>query len=115
VSNTLPLWALIAEADRGTGAQIVTGIITVGGTLLGAVVGLFGERWVRTWGNVRCDLIWQSTQNAGSPDSPGGVEVQERQLEATFLNHKDVPVTVWEMRVMFYKGGRNSSPRNAPT
>lgn len=35
-------------------------------------------------------------------------------MEATFLNHKDVPVTVWEMRVMFYKGGEEFVPEERP-
>jgi hypothetical protein len=75
--------------------QIVTGIFT----LLGVALGLFGERWVRTWGEVRCDIGWEVTRSAGS-------EVQERQLKATFSNRKDIPVTIWDMRVVFYKGDR---------
>lgn len=51
--------------------QIVTGIFT----LLGVALGLFRERWVRTWGEVRCDIGWEVTRSAGS-------EVQERQLKA---------------------------------
>jgi hypothetical protein len=72
--------------------------------IAGAVVGLFGERWVRRIGGVRCDIRWINSRGAGGPGSPGGVEVQERQLQATFLNRKDVPVTIWGMRVDFYKG-----------
>jgi hypothetical protein len=77
-------------------------------------MGLFGERWVRTWGEVRCDLRWLNTRGAGSVDSPGGVEVQERQLEVTFLNRKDVPVTVWEMRVVFYRGNKPLDDEERP-
>ena len=79
--------------------QVVTGIFT----LLGVAMGLFGERWVRTWGAVRCDIDWWVARSSVSVDSPGGVEVQERQLKATFSNRKDIPVTVWDMRVVFYK------------
>jgi hypothetical protein len=82
--------------------QVVTGIFT----LLGVAMGLFGERWVRTWGAVRCDLVWWVARSTGSVDSPGGVEVQERQLKATFSNRKDIPVTIWDMRVVFYKGDK---------
>ena len=39
-------------------------------------MGLFGERWVRTWGAVRCDLDWWVARSAGSVDSPGGVGVK---------------------------------------
>jgi hypothetical protein len=80
--------------------QVVTGIFT----LLGVAMGLFGERWVRTWGKVRCGVAWWVARSAGSIDSPGGVEIQERRLRATFSNRKDIPVTMWDMRVVFYKG-----------
>jgi hypothetical protein len=30
----------------------------------------------------------------------------ERHLTVTFENHKDIPVTVWEMRMVFYKGDK---------
>jgi len=93
---------------------IITGIFGVGGTLLGVVLGLFGERWVRTWGEVRCDMRWSVGRGAGGVDSPGGVEVQERQLQATFLNRKDVPVTVWDMRVELYKGGKPLDAQERP-
>ena len=80
--------------------QIITGIFT----LLGVAMGVFWERWVRTWGKVRCDIDWRVARSDGSGDSPGGVKVHERELTATFSNRKDIPVTVWDMRVVFYKG-----------
>lgn len=78
----------------------------MGGVLgiAGVVVGLFGERWVRTRGKVQCDIRWRNGKD--TPDKLAGLEVQERQLEATFLNYKDVPVTVWDLRVEFYKRGK---------
>src|SRR5215204_1354553 len=33
---------------------IAVGVFTIVGTLLGAALGLFGERWARSWGDVRC-------------------------------------------------------------
>jgi hypothetical protein len=81
---------------------IVTGTFT----LLGVVVGLVGVRWVQTLGGVRCEVDWWGARGEGSVDSPGGVRILERQLGATFLNCKDVPVTVWDMQVVFYKGGQ---------
>jgi len=81
----------------------------------GAVVGLFGQRWVRRIGGVRCDIRWINSRGAGGPGSPGGVEVQERQLQATFLNRKDVPVTIWGMRVDFYKGGKPLDDEERPS
>ena len=92
------------------GQIVATGIFT----LLGVVVGLFGERWVRTWGKVECKTDWQPVRGEVSPDSPGGVRFLERQLKVTFLNRKDVPVTVWDMRVVFYKGGNALDEEERP-
>ncbi len=80
--------------------QVVTGIFT----LLGVGVGLFGERWVRTWGKVVCKLDWSPTMGTYAAQKPSGHQVTQRSLGVTFLNRKDVPVTVWDMRVVFYKG-----------
>ena len=73
--------------------------------IVGVAVGLFGERWVRRWGDVRCMMNegdWYVPEGAyplGS-DTP-----RERRVRVTFLNGKELPVTVWDMRVEFYKGG----------
>jgi hypothetical protein len=89
-------------------AAIIGGIAggLVGGifTLLGVVVGLFGERWVRRVGEVRCTVDKWYPQQTG-PRPGGGATAQERRLQVTFLNRKEMPVIVWEMRVEFYKGG----------
>ena len=38
---------------------------------------------------------------------PGGGDTsRERRLRILFLNHKDVPVTVWDMHAKFYSGGK---------
>ena len=53
-----------------------------------------------------CEIdYWRAWRTAGSDDSPGGVQVEERRLRVTFLNQKDVDVTVWDMRVAFYNRG----------
>jgi hypothetical protein len=102
--------AVVEEGVRKMTDQVVTGIFT----LLGVAMGLFGERWVRTWGKVRCDVDWGVARSASSVDSPGSVEVQERQLKATFSNRKDIPVTIWDMRVVFYKGDRPLGEEERP-
>jgi hypothetical protein len=104
----------MTTAEATLYGAILAGVFGIFGTLLGVVLGLFGERWVRTRGKVRCDIRWRNTRGAGGPGSPGGFEVQQRQLEATFLNYKDVPVTVWEMRVDFYKGGEPLNDEERP-
>jgi len=42
---------------------IAVGVFSIVGTLLGVVLGLFGERWVRRWGEVRCDIdSWEAIE-----------------------------------------------------
>ena len=41
---------------------------------------------------------------AAVPTLRGGVNAQERRLQVTFLNRKELPVTVGHMQVAFYKG-----------
>jgi hypothetical protein len=52
--------ALLRGLSPAAQAAIIGGIAggVVGGvfTLLGGALGLFGERWVRTWGKVRCKM-----------------------------------------------------------
>ncbi len=74
--------------------QVVTGIFTLVETLLGVGAGLFGERWVRTWGKVACKLDWNPTMGTYSAQNPSGHRVTQRSLRVTFLNRKDVLVTV---------------------
>lgn len=97
-------------------AAIIGGIAggVVGGifTLLGVVTGLFGERWVRSRGEVRCEIDWSTGLGAATPE--GGTQVWDRLLELTFLNRKDVPVTVWAMEVVFYKDDKPLSEGEGP-
>jgi hypothetical protein len=86
----------VEEGVRRVSEQIVTGIFT----LLGVVVGLFGERWVRRLGRVRYWTDWQVQR--GEFRAEVGTVALERQLKVTFLNRKDVGVTVQDMRVEFY-------------
>jgi hypothetical protein len=86
---------------------IAVGVFTIVGTIAGALVGLFGERFVRRLGYVRCVVKeggWYMPEGAYPPG--GGDTPRERRLRILFLNHKDVPVTVWDMHVKFYSGGK---------
>jgi hypothetical protein len=77
--------------------HVVTGIFT----LLGVALGLFGERWVRRRGDVRCSIdSWQNVTDTGIPN-------EERKVEATFLNEKDVNAVVWNIQVVFHKEGQD--------
>ena len=97
-----------------TTGQVVTGVFTLVGALLGGVTGLLGERWSRTWGKVVCKLDWSPTMSTYSAQSPSGHHVTQRSLKVTFLNRKDVPVTVWGMRVVFYNGARPLAEEERP-
>jgi hypothetical protein len=75
---------------------VATGVFT----LLGVLVGLLGEPLTRRLGRVRCTIdSWK--RSAGTPEEP-----VTRMLQVTFLNGKELPVVVREMRVEFYKGGK---------
>jgi hypothetical protein len=78
----------------------------IGGLLgiLGALLGVAWERWVRSWGKVLCAIDdWKVNKTVVAASRPDGIDVEERRLQVTFLNRKDVPVTVWDMQVVFYK------------
>jgi hypothetical protein len=51
-----------------------------------------------------CDTFW--TSSGGATDYAGVTTAEKRQLKARFLNKKDVNVTVWEMGIEFYWGGK---------
>lgn len=77
---------------------IAVGVFSIVGTLLGVVLGLFGERWVRRWGQVRCEIdSWEAIEPSN--------DTEERDLQVSFLNEKDVYAVVWEMRVEFHREG----------
>ena len=82
----------------GATATLYGAVIAGGFALLGVVVGLFGERWVRSWGDVRCEIDDWSI-NVGTSAGP-----EESRLDVRFLNEKELPVVVWDMGVEFYKG-----------
>jgi hypothetical protein len=77
-------------------------------TLLGVVVGLFGERWVRRLGRVWCEVdAWYVARGRGTT-------AEERRLQVTFLNGKDLDVTVWDMRVEFSREGQLLDEKDRP-
>jgi hypothetical protein len=92
---------------------LAAGFFGIAGAVVGALLGLFSERWVRTWGKVLCEIEWKVVQGGGNVVRRN--VVGERQLKATFLNRKDVPVTVWAMWVVFYKGGEPLDEEERPS
>lgn len=80
---------------------IAVGVFSIVGTILGGTLGLVGERLVRKIGKVECkiDNYWIQQGAARS----GGGTAEERRLQVTLLNRKELPVTVTDMRVVFYK------------
>jgi hypothetical protein len=100
----------VAEDVRRVSPDVIAaGVFGIAGAvvdaLVGAAVGLFGERWVRRWGDVQCIISedgWYIPEHA----YPIGGEIpRERRLRVTFKNGKELPVTVWDMHVEFCKGG----------
>src|SRR5918997_4079464 len=76
--------------------------------VLGALSGVVLERWMRRWGEVRCvigDKDW-SVARSGFSAKDNGNTVAERMLKVLFVNDKDLPVTVMDMQVVFYKDGK---------
>jgi hypothetical protein len=81
--------------------------------LIVLLVGPFVTRYVRALGKVQCTVDFWYPQRIGF--SPGGSVAEKRRLQVTFSNRKDVPVTVSEMRVEFYKEGQPSRTGHART
>jgi hypothetical protein len=70
----------LAAVIGGVAGGVVGGVLGI----LGVAVGLFGERWVRRWGDVRCSIdSWHDVTDTGIPN-------EERVVEVTFLNEKDL-------------------------
>ena len=103
--------------SSATEAAIIGGIAggAAGGifTVVGVLLGLFGERLVRRAGEVRCTVDNWYPQQTG-PRPGGGATSLERRLQVTFLNRKEIPITVWEMRVDFYREGGAPRRMGAP-
>jgi hypothetical protein len=91
----------VEEGVRRVSPDIIAvGVFSIAGTLLGTLLGLFGERWMRRWGDVRCNIdSWVAWTSGG--------EVEERRVEVTFLNEKDLNAVVWDIRVEFHKQGQD--------
>jgi hypothetical protein len=92
----------VGEGGRGVSAAtatLIAGGLAIIGTLLGVLVGLFGERYVRQFGALRCDIdAWTGAQHA----SPGVPE--DRIFEVNFFNEKDVDLALWDVRLEFAQG-----------
>jgi hypothetical protein len=104
---------------------IAVGVFTIGGTLLGVALGLFGERWMRTWGKVRCAMepmeLW--VLGEGEPFTlhrlpippdllPDPEAVRERDawgedeavryfVNARFFNEKETKTSLWNVVIAF--------------
>ena len=71
---------------------IAVGVFSIVGTLLGVVLGLFGERWVRRWGQVRCEIdSWEAIEPSN--------DTEERDLQVSFLNENPYARTSWTNRL----------------
>ena len=87
-ARTAPV--LVAEGVRGvspaTEEAVIGGVAggVVGGVLgiLGAIIGLVAERWMRSWGRVRCTLTSMEKMWRSGPDRRILAEDEVDRLEA---------------------------------
>ena len=105
-----PITAVVVETgSRGMSPDVIAvGVFSIVGAVAGAVAGLLGERWRRSWGKVQCEIVdWRVT--VGDPTAP-----TERELEVRFVNEKELQVIVLDMRVAFYTGDKPLEERARP-
>jgi hypothetical protein len=105
----------VAKDVRGVSPDtIAVGVFSIAGTLLGVVAGLFGERYVRRIGDLRCKVagVELVAENGGDPVSLSlDAIVPEIVDAASFItckfnvklfNEKDVPTGLRDLMVIFH-------------
>jgi hypothetical protein len=87
--------------------------IAVIGIVAAVAIGLIGwvaaplvARYVRTLGKVECIVKSWDVHRGAFHAKVDRTVAEERHLQVEFKNGKDVPITVSELRVEFYKGGQ---------
>jgi hypothetical protein len=98
------LRGLSPEAQAAVIGGVAGGVIggLVGGVfaIIGVVLGLIGEPWLRRRGDVRCDIARDAWHiPVGTRATP-----LESRFEVTFWNGKEIPIAVMGVRMEFYKG-----------
>jgi hypothetical protein len=91
---------MVAGEPTGQGisaatATLIAGALAVVGALLGVVVGLVVEYWLRRRGELR---IQARTEWAMDPVP------WARKLDIRFFNDRDVNISLWDPQVEFYQG-----------
>ena len=82
----------LAAVIGGVAGGVVGGVLGI----VGVAVGLFGERYIRERGKVRCEIdAWTGADNP----SFGAPEV--RHFEVNLYNEKDVALALWDIHVEF--------------
>jgi hypothetical protein len=95
----------VSTAERIRLIVAVLGLIVL-------LVGPFVTHYVRALGKVQCTVDFWYPQRVGF--RPSGSVAEERRLQVTFSNRKDVSVTVSEMRVEFFKDGQSLADWTRP-
>jgi hypothetical protein len=87
----------LAAVIGGVAGGVVGGVLGI----VGVVLGLLLQRFLQRTGAVQHRI----EEGDWFVERSTSAEVEERRLRVAFLNRKDVPVTVWGMRVEFSRGG----------
>jgi hypothetical protein len=100
---------VVETGSRGMSPDVIAvGVFSIVGAVAGAVAGLLGERWRRSWGKVRCEIVdWRVSEGPSTDPT-------ERELEVRFVNEKELQVIVLDMRVAFYTGNKPLEERARP-
>jgi hypothetical protein len=89
---------------------LISGGLTIVGTLLGVVLGLFGDRYLRGRGNLRCSLV--NKKDCWYPTDPSIDNVEDFKdyavditYDLSFFNEKEIDHGLYSIEVVFLANG----------
>jgi hypothetical protein len=89
-----------ARALSAPTATLIAAGVAVSGTLLGACLGLVGDRWLRHRGEVHCQVEDFDGATHGGQAGPAHLRV-DRSIQVHFFNEKEVDTGLSELTVVF--------------
>jgi hypothetical protein len=73
---------------------IAVGVFSIVGAVAGAVAGLLGERWRRSWGKVRYEIDAWTGEEISSFGAP-----EARHFEVDIYNEKEFALALWDIHM----------------